>query len=87
MYKCFFKPLIDLIIQSLNQNKQQVTVSKINRWVTTNASKGELVNDFQIALEQGDVKIFDNKMLLTQFSAYEAEYNPKTVPMVHTMTW
>jgi hypothetical protein len=72
------KPLIDLIIQSLNQNKQQVTVSKINRWVTTNASKGELVNDFQIALEQGDVKIFDNKMLLTQFSAYEAEYNPKT---------
>ena len=72
------KPLIDLIIQSLNQNKQQVTVSKINRWVTTNSSKGELVNDFQIALEQGDVKIFDNKMLLTQFSAYEAEYNPKT---------
>lgn len=72
------KPLIDLIIQSLNQNNRQVTVSKINRWVTTNASKGELVNDFQIALEQGDVKIFDNKMLLTQFSAYEAEYNPKT---------
>lgn len=72
------KPLIDLIIQSLNQHGQTVTVSKINRWVTTNTSKQELVNEFQIALEQGETKIFDNKMLLTQFSAYEAEYNPKT---------
>lgn len=72
------KPLIDLIIKSLNDNHQQITVSKINRWVTTNSSKGELVNDFQVALEQGKVKIFNNKMLLTQFSAYEAEYNPKT---------
>lgn len=72
------KPLIDLLIQSLNNNKQQITVSKINQWVTTNSSKGELVNDFQVALEQGKVKLFDNKMLLTQFSAYEAEYNPKT---------
>lgn len=72
------KPLIDLIIQSLNQHGQPMTVSKINRWVTTNTSKQELVNEFQIALEQGETKIFDNKMLLTQFSAYEAEYNPKT---------
>lgn len=72
------KPLIDLIVKSLNDNHQQITVSKINRWVTTNTSKGELVNDFQVALEQGKVKIFDNKMLLTQFFAYEAEYNPKT---------
>ena len=72
------KPLIDLIIQSLNKNQQQVISSKINRWVTTNSSKGELVNDFQVALEQGNVKLFDNKMLMTQFSAYEAEYNPKT---------
>lgn len=72
------KPLIDLIIKSLNDNHQQVLVSKINRWVTTNGSKSELVKDFQVALEQGKVKLFDNKMLLTQFSAYEAEYNPKT---------
>ena len=72
------KPLIDLIIQSLNKNNQQITVSKINRWVTTNSSKGQLVNEFQVGLEQGEVKIFDNKMLLTQFSAYEAEFNPKT---------
>ena len=72
------KPLIDLLIQSLNKNGQTVTVSKINRWVTTNTSKQELVSQFQVALEHGETKIFDNKMLLTQFSAYEAEYNPKT---------
>ena len=71
-------PLIDLLIQSLNNQKQQVTVSKINRWVTTNKSKGELVKLLQVALEQGKVKLFDNKMLVNQFSAYEAEYNPKT---------
>lgn len=70
--------MIDLIIQQLNKQNQQITVSKINRWVTTNTSKAELVHEFQVALEQGIVKIFDNKMLLTQFSAYEAEYNPKT---------
>lgn len=72
------KPLTDLIIKSLNEHNQQITVSKINRWITTNTSKSELVKEFQVALEQGKVKLFDDKMLLTQFSAYEAEYNPKT---------
>lgn len=71
-------PLIDLIIKELNNRKQTVTVAKINRWVTTNKSKSELVQQMQVALEQGKVKLFDNKMLLTQFGAYEAEYNPKT---------
>ena len=72
------KPMIDLIIKSLNDNKQQVLVSKINRWVTTNSSKSELVKDYQVALEQGKTKLFDNKMLINQFTAYEAQYNPKT---------
>lgn len=71
-------PLIDLIIKELNTRKQTVTVAKIYRWVTTNKSKSELVQQMQVALEQGKVKLFDNKMLLNQFGAYEAEYNPKT---------
>lgn len=71
-------PLIDLLIKSLNENGQRVTVSKINRWTTTNKSKSELVQQMQVALEQALVKLFDNKMLLAQFGAYEAEYNPKT---------
>ena len=71
-------PLIDLIIKSLNDHRQTVTVSKINRWTTTNKTKSELVQQMQVALEQGLVKLFDNKMLLAQFGAYEAEYNPKT---------
>ena len=71
-------PLIDLIIKELNAKGQAVTVSKINRWVTTNKTKSELVQQMQVALEQGKVKLFDNKMLLAQFTAYEAEYNVKT---------
>ena len=71
-------PLIDLIIKELNDQHQNVLVSKINRWVTTNKSKGELVSQMQIAFEQGETKLFDNKMLLNQFTAFEAEYNPKT---------
>lgn len=72
------KPMIDLIVQELNKNRQQVTVSKINRWVTTNTSKSELVKEMQVGLEQGEAKLFDNKMLMGQMSAYEAQYNPKT---------
>ena len=72
------KPLIDLIINSLNEKGQQVLVSKINRWVTTNSSKSELVKDFQVALEQSKVKIFNNPTLINQFTSYEAEYNPRT---------
>lgn len=71
-------PLIDLIIKGLNDRKQAVIASKINRWITTNKSKSELVQQMQVALEQGKTKLFDNKMLLSQFGAYEAEYNPKT---------
>ena len=72
------KPLIDLLIQTLNREGQQVTVSKINRWTTTLTSKSERVKDMQVGLEQGNAKIFDNKMLLNQMGAYEAQYNPKT---------
>ena len=71
-------PMIDLIIKSLNEKGQAMTVSKINRWTTTNKTKSELVQQMQVALEQGKVKLFDEKMLLAQFGAYEAEYNPKT---------
>ena len=71
-------PLIDLIIKGLNENKQAVTVAKIHRWVTTNKSKSELVQQMQVALEQGKTKLFADKQLLAQFGAYEAEYNPKT---------
>ena len=71
-------PLIDLIIKSLTDQNQNVLVSKINRWVTTNKSKGELVNQMQVALEQGQTKLLNDKMLVNQFTSFEAEYNPKT---------
>lgn len=71
-------PMIDLLIQELNKRGYPVLVSKINRWITTNKSKSELVQQMQVALEQGKTKLFDNKMLVNQFGAYEAQYNPKT---------
>lgn len=72
------KPMIDLIVQELNKRHQQIIVSRINRWITTNTSKSELVKEMQVGLEQGEAKLFDNKMLMSQMSAYEAQYNPKT---------
>lgn len=72
------KPMIDLLIQTLNREGRQVIASKINRWTTSLTTKSELVKEMQVALEQGNVKVFDNKMLMTQFMAYEAQYNPKT---------
>ena len=71
-------PLIDLIVKELNDRGERVLVSKINRWITTNKSKGELVNEMQVGLEQGTIKLFDDKVLVNQFCSYEAEYNPKT---------
>ena len=71
-------PLIDLIIKGLNDKRLNVISGRINRWVTTNKSKSELVQQMQVALEQGKIKLFNNKALVSQFTAYEAEYNPKT---------
>lgn len=71
-------PMIDLIIKELNDSNHQVISSKINRWITTNKTKGELVNQMQVALERQKTKLYDDKMLMSQFGAYEAEYNPKT---------
>lgn len=72
------KPMIDLIVQELNKQGKQIIASKIKRWTTTNTSKSELVKEMQVGLEQGEAKLFDNKMLMSQMSAYEAQYNPKT---------
>ena len=77
------KPMIDLIVQELNKQRQQLIVGKLNRWVTTNTSKSELVKEMQVGLEQGEAKLFDNKMLMSQMSAYEAQYNPKTTVVTY----
>ena len=70
--------MTDLLVKELNKRGDRVLASKINRWITTNASKARLVSQMQVALEQGKTKFLDDKMLLGQFTAYEAEYNPKT---------
>lgn len=50
----------------------------LTNWITSNKSKQDLVTTFQIALENGYVKILNNPVLLNELRKYQAEINPKT---------
>ena len=71
-------PIIDLMIKTANERGNRRLASVIHKWVTSNTSKGNLVTQFQVALEQCSAKILDEKNLINQLSIYEAEYNVKT---------
>lgn len=51
---------------------------KITDWVTSNASKQELVTTFQLALENEYVSILRDEELITELQGYSQEVNPKT---------
>lgn len=51
---------------------------KITDWITSNKSKQDLVTTFQIALENGRVKILKEPNLLNELRHYQAEINVKT---------
>lgn len=71
-------PIIDLMLKSANEQGNYRLASVLNKWITSNSSKGKLVTQFQVGLEQGKAKILDEKNLINQLSIYEATYNPKT---------
>lgn len=71
-------PLIDLLLRTANEKGDYKLASVIHRWVTTNSTKNKLVNQLQVALEQGTVKLLNDKVLIYQFNIFEATYNPKT---------
>ena len=71
-------PLIDLLLRTANEKGDYKLASVIHRWVTTNSTKNKLVNQLQVALEQGTVKLLNDKVLVYQFNIFEATYNPKT---------
>lgn len=50
----------------------------IKGFTTTNAEKIRLVNQMQVALEQGNVSLLDDERMLTEMKIYEAAYNLKT---------
>ncbi len=71
--------LKQLFIQRGNNNIAQ----KINEFQTSNTSKAGLVNSMQVALEQGGIKLLNDRNVINQFSSYEVEYNPKTGNVIY----
>ena len=45
---------------------------------TTNQSKNSIVQNLQLAFEQGLIEILDDEKQINELAAYSAEYNPKT---------
>ena len=71
-------PFIDLILKTAADNRQNWLVNSTERWTTTNASKNKLVTQFCVGLEQGEVKLLNDRVLINQLTSYEATYNNKT---------
>lgn len=71
-------PMIELLKNQLEQRGEYDLSRRIDPFVTTNSEKVRLVNQLQVALEQKNIRLINDRGLLTQLSAYEAQYNPKT---------
>lgn len=71
-------PMIDLLEKHLKENKEITLLNKLNRYTTTNKSKVEMVAQVQTGLELNELKLLNDKMLISQFTTYEATYNFKT---------
>ena len=71
--------MIALLRDELRRTPGLASLSgRVIPFVTTNAEKVRIVNQLQVALEQNAITLLDDNGLLTQLSAYEATYNPKT---------
>lgn len=72
-------PMIALLLEEMKKTPGLgQLVGRVIPFTTTNAEKVRLVNQMQVALERKNISLLNDKGLLTQLSAYEATYNPKT---------
>lgn len=71
-------PMIDLLRSALEGRSQYDLSRKIEPFCTTNAEKIRLVNQLQVALERKRITLLNDRGLISQLSAYESAYNPKT---------
>lgn len=71
-------PMIDLLVKTLKEDNQYTILNNLKRYVTTNKSKAEMVALVQTGLELNDLKLLNDKMLISQMTTYEATYNFKT---------
>lgn len=71
-------PMIDLLEKTLKEDNQYTILNNLKRYVTTNKSKVEMVALVQTGLELNELKLLNDKMLISQMTTYEATYNFKT---------
>ena len=71
-------PMIDLLKAELDKRGCRDISNRIQPFNTTNAEKVRLVKQLQVALEQRTVTLVGDPGLVSQLTAYEATYNPKT---------
>ena len=71
-------PMIDLLVKTLKEDNQYTILNSLKRYVTTNKSKAEMVALVQTGLELNELKLLNDKMLISQMTTYEATYNFKT---------
>lgn len=71
-------PMIDLLKSELDKRGMRDVSNRIQPFVTTNAEKVRLVKQLQVALEQRTVTLIGDPGLVSQLTAYEATYNPRT---------
>lgn len=71
-------PLNDLLEKMLSDKNERNLLNKLQRFNTTNKSKSEIVAQVQTGLELNELKLLNDKLLISQFTTYEATYNFKT---------
>lgn len=71
-------PLNDLMEKMLKERKEMNVLNKMQRYTTTNKGKSEMVAQVQTGLELNELKVLNDKLLVSQLTSYEATYNFKT---------
>lgn len=66
------KPLTELLRNRFGK------ITLVEDWTTTNESKARLVSQLQVAFEQQQIILIDDKKQSAELSMYEATYNMKT---------
>lgn len=65
----------NVYIDAINKKLKKI---KITKWVTSNSSKREIIQNLQIAFDQEKIKIQNDEQLLNELNAFEMQINNKT---------
>lgn len=65
----------NVYIDAINKKLKRI---KVTKWVTSNSSKKEIIQNLQIAFDQETIKIQNDEQLINELNAFEMNINPKT---------